>query len=109
MAHACPASASLADPPRCRGHWPHTQPSRPGRIASSICADLICDRDRKCVSRSIFRQRLANGLARLGGILYFTIVKLKEAADDPRGKKIRPFSRAHAECEELATWSRLGP
>jgi hypothetical protein len=25
--------------------WPHTQPPRPGRIASSICADLICDRD----------------------------------------------------------------
>jgi hypothetical protein len=35
-----------ADPTRCRGHWPHTQPPRPGRIASSICADLICDRDR---------------------------------------------------------------
>jgi hypothetical protein len=35
-----------ADPTRCRGHWPHTQPPRPGRIASSICADLICDRDK---------------------------------------------------------------
>jgi transposase InsO family protein len=41
-----------ADPPRCRVHWPHTQPSRPGRIASSICADLIYDRDRGKVIRA---------------------------------------------------------
>jgi hypothetical protein len=51
----------------------------------------------------------ANGLARLGEILYFTIVKLNKSADEFRGKTVRPFSRAHAECEELAPWSSLAP
>src|SRR5258708_1436215 len=50
-----------------------------------------------------------NGPAPLGVILSFTIVKLNKPADDSRGRTVRPFSRAHAECEELAPWSSLAP
>ena len=43
-AHAPILEQGCADPTRCRGRWSHTQPPRPGRIASPSCADLICDR-----------------------------------------------------------------
>src|SRR6516225_5996755 len=82
---------------------------RQREISSAHSRERACEDVGVAGAMLVIAPSPANGLARLGEIVYFTIVKLKKSADDSRRKTVRPFSRAHAECEELAPRSSLAP